>query len=200
MIKAILFDYNGVINLEGHLKPFAHLLARKYGIEKEQIEKSFKENDGLFDRGQIKPEEFWNRFKKKLRIEDNLNFISLFDQAAKINELVFQLIKDLKKTYKVFLFSNLNASTTEYLRNKELFSKTFDQMFFSSEEKTRKPEQAFYQIVLNKVGFKRNQVLFIDDNQSFIEKARKMGLKSLRFISTDQLFKDLRLLKIISKD
>jgi 2-haloacid dehalogenase len=68
----------------------------------------------------------------------------------------------------------------------------FDGRVVSGEEKMRKPDQRFYQILLNRYHLNANEVLFIDDNLRNAEAARKLGIKTIQFQSPEQLKSELK--------
>jgi 2-haloacid dehalogenase len=73
----------------------------------------------------------------------------------------------------------------------------FDGRVVSGEERMRKPQREFYQILLDRYQLQSNDVVFIDDNLRNIKAAEAMGIKSIRFHSPEQLKLDLQALGIL---
>jgi 2-haloacid dehalogenase len=63
----------------------------------------------------------------------------------------------------------------------------FDGRVVSGEERMRKPEPAFYQILLDRYQLHVDDVIFIDDNLRNVRAAEAMGIRSIHFHSPDQL-------------
>ena len=54
-----------------------------------------------------------------------------------------------------------------------------------------KPEKECYQILLNKYSLVPEECLFIDDNETNVEVAESLGIKSIHFASFKTLKKDI---------
>jgi 2-haloacid dehalogenase len=55
----------------------------------------------------------------------------------------------------------------------------------------RKPNPAFFQLLLDRYDLKAEEVLFIDDNFRNIQAALNMGIDSIHFISPEELRAEL---------
>jgi len=55
----------------------------------------------------------------------------------------------------------------------------------------RKPNPKIYEFALAKTGSSPEETIFIDDKQRMLEPARKMGIKTILFISPRKLKEDL---------
>ncbi len=67
----------------------------------------------------------------------------------------------------------------------------------SGEERMRKPDPAFYKVLLNRFHLEANEALFIDDNLRNVKAAEALGITSIHFHSPGQLrdqLKDFQLL------
>ncbi len=94
--------------------------------------------------------------------------------------------KELKKKYRIFLFSNTNI--IHYQRFMEIyheqfgkddFNSLFEKAWYSQEIGFRKPYPASYEWVLNDAGLKADETLFIDDTLVNIEGADQAGLHTI---------------------
>ena len=74
----------------------------------------------------------------------------------------------------------------------------FDGRVVSGEEKMRKPEPAFYQILLDRYGLQPAEVIFIDDNLRNVRAAEAIGIRSIRFITPHQLHTELKVLGLLA--
>jgi 2-haloacid dehalogenase len=76
------------------------------------------------------------------------------------------------------------------------FLNWFDGVVVSGAEKMRKPNPAFYQLLLDRYNVKAEEALFIDDNLRNILAAEKLGINSIHFSSAGQLKFELVALKV----
>lgn len=94
--------------------------------------------------------------------------------------------KELKKHYRLFLFSNTNAIHYECFMNiyrkqfgKDDFNDLFEKAYYSHTSGIRKPYIEAYEWVLQDAGISAAETLFIDDTYPNIEGAQKAGLQTI---------------------
>ena len=99
--------------------------------------------------------------------------------------------------YKLYALTNWSAELFPYAIENFEFLKWFDGIVVSGEEKMRKPQPEFYQVLLNRYNQEAASTLFIDDNTRNIKAAKEMGLQTIHFSSPEALLNDLKHLKLI---
>ena len=108
-----------------------------------------------------------------------------------------QIIRELKQAdWSLHLLSNFSMEKFEIVRKQYGFFDLFDTMIISGEHKTVKPEKAIFEITLQRIGYRAEECLFIDDSLPNIETARNMGFHVIHYISPTQLRTDLNKLDI----
>lgn len=93
-----------------------------------------------------------------------------------------ELLKHLKKHYRLFLLSNTNHTHIEEVyraHGKEIFNELFEIQFLSFEMGSRKPMLACYQQVLVQADLKATECVFIDDSRINIKGAAQAGLHTI---------------------
>jgi putative hydrolase of the HAD superfamily len=97
-----------------------------------------------------------------------------------------QLLKELRKKYRIFLFSNTNALHLDALRliyagafGPETLDQHFEKTYYSHIMGMRKPEKEPFDYILRENQLKPLQTLFVDDAQINVEGAEAAGLKGL---------------------
>ena len=187
-VKNIIFDLGGVImdiDVKQTLNAFSRL-----GIK--NIHEFFGHGFAAsffsdHEAGRISDEEFLKEIKKLLTGE-------LADEAVieAWNALLLKfpperiaLIKELKSSYRLFLFSNTNAIHHEKFSQiyRESFSgeleDLFEKAYFSHVLGHRKPETGGFELILKENGLDPEKTLFVDDALMNVEGAIKAGLKGL---------------------
>lgn len=109
------------------------------------------------------------------------------------------LLEEIKQTgcYRLYALTNWSAETFPVARERFAFLSWFDGILVSGEEKTRKPFEDFYLKLFEKFNIKKEGSVFIDDNLRNIEAARKMGIQSIHFSTSQSLRKELMDLGVI---
>jgi len=96
------------------------------------------------------------------------------------------LLKQLRKSYRIFLFSNTNALHLAALQR--IYTRTFrsgsledlfEKTYYSHLLGMRKPDKASYEYILKENGLEGRETLFVDDAIINVEGAEQAGLKGL---------------------
>jgi 2-haloacid dehalogenase len=105
-----------------------------------------------------------------------------------------EIFKELKQSgkYKLYALTNWSAELFPYALASYDFLHWFDGRVVSGEEKMRKPEPQFYQLLLSRFNVIPSHALFIDDNLRNIKAAQKIGIHSIHFKSPQQLKDELK--------
>ena len=114
------------------------------------------------------------------------------------------IIKTLKKMDFIqacltnnFIPDNDNQPDMMDLNKKTEVFNLFDFIFESKEIGLRKPDQAFYDYVLEKVDIPPEKIIFLDDLGINLKPAKAMGMTTIKVVSESQAKEDLeRILKI----
>jgi len=115
-----------------------------------------------------------------------------------IHETV-EIFRDLKDTgnYNFYALTNWSAELFPVALERYDFLKWFDGIVVSGEEKTRKPFDDIYHLLLKRYNVKPAEALFIDDSLRNIHAAEKLGIKSIRFENATQLKEELKTLRLL---
>jgi putative hydrolase of the HAD superfamily len=103
------------------------------------------------------------------------------------NERLIDYMRELRaRGYKLAICTNnvreWEARWRAMLPVDEIFDVVVDSAFVGS----RKPEPRIYEITLERLGAAAATTLFIDDVEVNCEGARRLGMRAIRFRSTDQ--------------
>lgn len=192
MIRLILFDLGGVLFTDGTSK-FIKSISTRYNIPAEKVSDIVNGEIGLkYRESQISRDEFWNQLVSSLSLTENIidlenEWISYYEIFEKTKEIIIKL----KEKYKVYYLSNNVKERAERLDEKFGYMRLFDGGIYSHEVKAIKPDPRIYEYALKKAGFQGNEALFIDDKESALPTANKMGITTLLFTSPEKLESDL---------
>ena len=190
MIKAIIFDFAGVIGSDGY---WIYLKEKLHNLEDRKV--YFQELSVRVDNAIITNQEFVQTIAKKLQVSNEIVWKEIFKRIV-INQDLLTLISQLKKNYKICLLTNYTHEWMSELIDIYKLDKYFDVKVISSLEKIVKPSKEIYLIALNLLKVKPEEAIFIDDRQHNVDGGENVGIKSLLFVSNEQLIKDLENLEI----
>ncbi len=185
MIKAIIFDFAGVIGTDGYW-----IWLREKVSDLEKNRSYFQDLSRKVDKGIISNQEFVEAISKNIGISGEIVSREIIGKI-KINFQLLNLISRLKKTYKIALLTNFTHEWIEELITTYKLDRYFDVKVISSLYKTIKPEKKIYLTAVNLLGVKPEEAIFIDDRQSNIDGGKNAGIKSLLFTTNQQFIEDL---------
>lgn len=188
-IKYIIFDWGGVCSHNNPLKDFVRDLSAKTGKSATGIENVFRELEYPFETGKITPYEFWEDLRNKLDISE----LSVSDiQSVMLhscdlsNREVLDYILELKRNFKIVLFSNNYEDLFTHYQELYDFKKYFDFTFSSSAIGHKKPEPEAFQHVLRELNANPDEVVFVDDKEKNVVGASDLGIPTVHFKNYQQ--------------
>jgi 2-haloacid dehalogenase len=99
-----------------------------------------------------------------------------------IHEMVaiFKTLKDEGK-YRLLALTNWSEESFPIALESYEFLKWFDGILVSGAEKMKKPDPRIYNLLIERYQVDASKAIFIDDNLSNIDAARKMGITSIHY-------------------
>jgi len=108
------------------------------------------------------------------------------------------ILRRLKQAgFRLHGLSNWSVEKYELVRPKYEFFGWFDTILVSGEVKLIKPDARIYTVLLERIGRKPEECLFIDDSLVNIATADQLGFKTIHFQSPERLEEELRSLRIL---
>ena len=105
-----------------------------------------------------------------------------------------EILKTLKRKgqHNLYALTNWSAETFPWARQQYEFLQDFEGIVVSGEEKTKKPQEEIYHILIQRYQLDPHGSIFIDDNLENVEAARRIGLKGIHFQGALELKKQLK--------
>lgn len=185
---AVLFDYGGVLTDGGRSGSTEAAVAEFFGIETADMADLHDE----FGRGAMDVDEFIAVVNKRFAKDKQMTA----DDYVAINQPIYtpdQAIHDLaavvrKAGVKTGILSNVNQLIADELVSREAYHQ-FYPIILSHEAGLRKPEPEIYAEALEELAMPAERVVFVDDNPTNLEPAKKLGMFTVHAFSTKQLLK-----------
>jgi 2-haloacid dehalogenase len=110
-----------------------------------------------------------------------------------------EILAELKRAgYTVAALSNWSAETFPVARQKFDFLNWFDVAVISGEVKMVKPDPRIFELLLEKLGRRAEECVYIDDVEANVRAARELGFRAIHFTSPDQLREELERMEILA--
>ncbi|MFW9946102.1 MAG: HAD-IA family hydrolase [Candidatus Odinarchaeota archaeon] len=197
-IKTLVFDLGGV-----YFTPGTYLAIEKikeiYDIENQNLlidifSDILNSEGNLIRKGLITIEEFEERLFLKMNIQnkekDHIRYIWFGSYCLHYG--IEKIIKELRKNYRLVVFSGNIRERVEYLNKKCEFLKYFNDAVFSYDYHTNKNDLEFYKELIKHINCKPEEAILIDDEKKNIQLARSLGFNGIHFYYTEKLIKDLK--------
>ncbi|MDH4028056.1 MAG: HAD family phosphatase [Nitrospirota bacterium] len=201
MIKAIIFDYGNVISSVDNdlfLKEIS-AASGKTGAELDAWVRSGLSELRQFESGAITSAEFFDRAVRQggLGLGEE-EFIKMFTGRFTPIKETRDLMRQLKRGYRLGLLSNTNAWDFEYeIMRCDVFS-LFDTVSVSFRVGAMKPDSRIYLDALNKLGYGPRECVYIDDIKEYAEAANALGINGLHHTSHEDVVSALRKLNCLA--
>ncbi len=192
MIKTIIFDNNGVLTTSCETGALDDLI-KFLGVERGKFLSIWDKESEAVDEGKITSDQFLKNVLDRLGSKKDIRKCQHYywNSYEPKNE-VRDFAKKLEKDFELVFLTNFGDGFSRFNKKwklEEIFDK--DKIFVSANIGMVKPNEDIYLYVLNKIGKKPEEVVFIDDKQENTEAAKKLGMHAILFKSLDQLKKDL---------
>ena len=200
-IQAVVFDFGGVLigwdprNLYARFFP-----GQPQAMEDFLEEISFSEWNTQQDKGRPFAEAVALHSKK---FPQHAHLISAYHEHWKESltgsiEGTVELLRTLKeKEVPLFGLSNWSSETFTIVRHEFEFLNLFDEIILSGEVNLVKPEPEIFELCLQRIGRPAGQCLFIDDSETNINAAKKLGFDTVQFISPEHLKNELQIRRLL---
>jgi FMN phosphatase YigB (HAD superfamily) len=181
-VTTILFDLGGVlVQLKG--SPFRPEWLPGDHEGKEVFsywEKSEVVRD--FESGRINVDVFAERFimENKLDIDREMFLNHLLYWPNRLFDGVPEMLDRLQDRYRLAALSNSNALHWPRMMNELKLAEMLPNAVSSHQIGIMKPNRSAFEVVLNQLNWKPEEVLFLDDLQVSVDNARSLGMQAIK--------------------
>ncbi len=195
-LRAVVFDYGMVLTGMPDQEARAELL-RITGLASERFEPLYWADRHAYDEGKLSGITFWQKFVKDAKLDLPPGSVEeLNAQDARMwttqNPAMVAWQQKLKAAgLKTGILSNMGDSVLECVLAEFAWVQGFDVLVWSFQLGIAKPDPDIYRYVLEKLGTRAEETLFIDDKLVNVEAARALGMQAIEFSAIERLRADL---------
>lgn len=193
-MRGVIFDFGNVIS-SFDTGIFLRKLAERSDRTVEELDDAVY-GSGVhreFEAGRISSPEFFRAIKVRcgLRMGEE-EFLEAFTDIFTSIPETSELIRALSGRYRVGLLSNTNERHFEhYIRKSEVFP-LFETVTASHLVGALKPSEAIYRDALAKLRLPPHECVYVDDIPEYVEGARALGIRGIRYSGDAALRSSLR--------
>jgi putative hydrolase of the HAD superfamily len=184
MIKALLFDFGGVLvrteDWSGRRRWETRL-----GLAERALDAAVFNSEVArrASRGEGTVAEVWADVARALRLDaEQLDECRRdFWAGDKLDLALVALIQSLRPRYKTAILSNAWNDARENFTRLFGLDRAFDQMIISAEEGVTKPDPRAYRLAAERLGVQPEEVVFVDDFIENVNGARAVGMRAIHY-------------------
>jgi HAD superfamily hydrolase (TIGR01509 family) len=196
MIKAVIFDLGGVYFTNGTtlaLRRFSRML----GVPEKRLKPLFRPMEGpalAYRTGRVGRDAFWKHVLGKLGTGcgDWEKLEAAWARSYRPLDGMDRVVGRLKRRFKVAAVSGNAPGVAAYLRQRYMLGERFDVCLFSFEVGTAKDHPRIFNEVMKRLDARAEECLFIDDKRSYVEAARRLGMRTIKFSTPARLRSSLK--------
>ncbi len=179
-IRVIGFDLMDTVLAD----PFVPAIEEVTGLPVEEVYRGMdREAWGALELGEIYDDEWGRRFWKPGSGRGPLDpaaFRAAADRRYRFVPGMEELLGELASRLPLHVMSNYPRWYLDLERRFRL-DRFFSGHHLSWEVGARKPDPAYYEAVLARIGVEPGQLLFVDDREKNLSAARELGIRTMRF-------------------
>jgi epoxide hydrolase-like predicted phosphatase len=193
-IKAVIWDMGGVLLRTEDPQPRT-TLAQRFGLTADELSHRVFEGETAAQAtlGKLTDDELWRQVASGLGVPQSeaMDLSLQFFAGDRLDGQLVDFIRSLRPGYKTGLLSNAWPSARQMLTKSFPCIDAFDVAIISAEVGLAKPDPRIFQLVVDRLGVRPEESVFIDDVSVNVEGARAAGLNAVLFRNRDQALKEL---------
>ena len=197
-IKAILFDYGGVLADEG-FRNGLKALAREQGLDVSQMPQQGMRAvyDSGFVLGRGTAADFWALLRQRTGLQGEYETLTQrILEGFVIRPWMLELVTSLKARGYVTGILSDQTDWLDRLDQRDPFYSRFDHIFNSFYLGKGKQEPTLFLDIAARLGLESAEILLIDDDRGNVERAQECGYQVVQYINQQQFLTELE--KVLS--
>lgn len=193
MIKAILFDFDGVLTTDatGSLS-ICNYICKKTGLDIETFENEYyKYNDDLLY-GKINHEDIWDKLCKELNLKIDINILYESFINTPIDVKMMDFIDELKKqNYKIGIVTDNKKDRIDDIVKYYDWNKIFDSITVSADIGSGKDCDEIFMKTIECLNVNAEECVFIDNQEKNLIIPKSMGMNVIYFDHEERNYEKL---------
>lgn len=198
-VKAVIFDFGGVIADEGFRAGLKAIAIRNdldqdefYNIALEAVWRTG------YVVGKGTEREFWESLRKLgIPGTDEQLRLELLDRFCLRTEMI-KIVRLLRQRGLITAVLSDQTDWLDRLEQRDRFSKEFDRVFNSYHMGKGKRDPSVFDDALRALGISAKEAIFVDDSADHIERARLRGLRVIHYRNYESFLRELKKILRIS--
>jgi HAD superfamily hydrolase (TIGR01509 family) len=189
MIKAILFDFDGVLTVDKTgSQSIINYLAEKGMIPLNIIKASYYKYNAALLSGETTHQDIWENFCNDIGKSLNFSILQEAFQQTKLDIEMITLIKELKKPYLIGMVTDNKCDRIDMVLDFNKLRSYFDVVSISAVIHSGKSERTIFDTTIKKLNVSPEECIFIDNTAENLKIPKQMGMSTILFDDENRNF------------
>ncbi len=182
MIKAILFDFDGVLTIDKTgSTSIVNYISKKCNIPLDIVKSSYYKHNNALLNGDIVHKDMWDEFCSDLNKAVSYDILTESFNSTKLDEEMIGVVKNLKQQYLIGLITDNKLDRIDAIFTKRDLYKYFDCIAVSAQLKANKESSEIFNYVIKQLKVNANECIFIDNTEKNLIIPNLVGMKTILF-------------------
>ena len=180
MIKAVYFDYDGVLTTDktGSLTTNRYL-SHATGVEFSRVEAAFSRYNKDLTLGKTTHSQIWHEVCSVLGLELSISLLYAAFESTPVNAGMFSLARRLSGNYSLGIITDNKKDRIDHLKKHQDLESLFSPIVVSSEIGADKKSSEIFLYAVNCTHARPEESVFIDNNRGNLIAASALGIETI---------------------
>ena len=195
MIKAVLFDFDGVLTTDKTgSESILKYLAQQTGICLEKLKTAYYRYNNPLLRGELTHADIWADFCRELGADMSYELLPQAFRHTPLDPEMLGLARSLKKSCWIGMVTDNKCDRIDEILRFNCLDSLFDVVSVSAQYGSGKSERAIFEGTLAALNVAPEECIFIDNSEKNLIVPREMGIRAIFF---DDEIRDIDALKVV---
>lgn len=182
MIKAILFDFDGVLTIDQYgSDSILRYLSQQTSVPIDRLKTEYyKVNKGLLY-GEYTHEDIWDSFCANVGCDINYNILVESFRNTPLDHEMLSLVKELKETHLIGMITDNKCDRINEILSFHNLESRFDVVSVSAAYKCSKTDRLIFDKTLEVLNVTANECVFIDNSAKNLVVPSELGIHTILF-------------------
>ena len=182
MIKAVLFDFDGVLTIDKTgSTSITRYISDSCGIPLENVKSCYYKFNKQLLLGETTHQEMWQDFCKSLGQDVDYNILLDSFRATRLDDKMIALVKKLKEKYLVGMITDNKCDRIRTILDYRGLNQYFDVVAVSASLHVGKDNPSIFEYVLSTLNVSASECVFIDNTEKNLVVPKQMGMSTILF-------------------
>ena len=182
MIKAVLFDFDGVLTIDKTgSTTITNYISDNCDIPLEKVKSSYYKFNKQLLLGETTHQEVWTDFCKALGQDVDYNVLIDSFKDTRLDDKMICLVKKLNESYLIGMVTDNKCDRINTILDYRDLNQYFDVVAISANLHSGKDSQSIFEYVLKTLNVSASECVFIDNTEKNLVVPKQMGMATILF-------------------